>query len=473
MSLEHRAKKWAPVFRNSDATTNSAALPATPPRIGRLAVQVGLAFALAMGVAGGIAFLAARYQLMQEADEALAHESRKLILKGYPNDSATLAQRVIARRAQKILASRGHIVYAPDGRLLADGLDIPPLPDGYAETIYRDHSRKWHQGRALSLRLPDGGHLVIVEHSEVDATMREMMLIGLIALIVVGGLAGVTAAWVLTRQIAQRLDLSVGAADAIAQGDLSRRISLDGLDGIFATQAGSLNHMLDRMEQMVRSQRHFASHLAHDLRTPLTRLRGLLQAEADAATTDRPLLDKAERECRSIIAIFDALLRLSEIEAGRRPTAMAPLALDEAILDVAETMEPVIADAGSQLALAPLPPATVLADAGLVQQLLVNLLDNIALHTPAGTQASVALAVERHEATITIADNGPGILPPERERVVRPYESGKPTPRRDNSMGSGLGLAIAQAIMRFHNGALELVDNRPGLMVRLRFPVSN
>ncbi|WP_343611581.1 HAMP domain-containing sensor histidine kinase [Novosphingobium sp.] len=451
----------------------AAAFPAPPPRIGRLAVQVGLAFALAMSVAGGIAFLAARYQLMNEADEALAHESRKLILKGYPNDSATLAQRVIARRAQKILASRGHIVYGPDGRLLADGLDIPPLPDGYAETIYRDHSHKWHQGRALSQRLPDGGRLVIVEHSEVDATMREMMLIGLIALVVAGGLGGIGAAWLLTRQIARRLDLSVSTADAIAQGDLSRRVSLEGLDGIFATQAASLNHMLDRMEQMMRSQRQFASHLAHDLRTPLTRLRGLLQA--DASHTDaagRQLLDKAERECRSIISIFDALLRLSEIEAGRHPTAMAPLALDEVILDVAETMEPVIADAGSHLALAPLPPAMVMADPGLVQQLLVNLLDNIALHTPAGTRASVALAVEHEQATITIADNGPGIVPPDRERVVRPFERGHDTLRRDNTMGSGLGLAIAQAIMRFHNGALELADNRPGLMVRLRFPVS-
>jgi signal transduction histidine kinase len=114
----------------------------------------------------------------------------------------------------------------------------------------------------------------------------------------------------------------------------------------------------------------------------------------------------------------------------------------------------------------------VMADPGLVQQLLVNLLDNIALHTPAGTRASVALAVEHEQATITIADNGPGIVPPDRERVVRPFERGHDTLRRDNTMGSGLGLAIAQAIMRFHNGALELADNRPGLMVRLRFPVS-
>lgn len=437
------------------------------PAIGRMAVQFGLAFALAMGLAGGIAFLAARHQLDTEADEALAHESRKLILADQPNDSAALAPRILARRQQKILASRGHVLYAPDGRLLVGGLDIPPLPDGYADAVYRDHSRKWHEGRALTLRLSDGGHLVIVEHSEVGQTMREMLATGILALVVAGGLAGLGAAWMLTAQIARRLDLSVAAADAIAQGDLSRRIPLDGLDGIFAAQALSLNHMLDRMEQMVRSQRHFASHLAHDLRTPLTRLRGLLQSGDPA---DRPLLDKAERECRSIIAIFDALLRLSEIEAGRRPTAMAPLALDDMIADVAETMEPVIADAGSRLALSPLPPATVLADAGLVQQLLVNLLDNIALHTPAGTRASLALAVAHEEATITIADDGPGIPTSDHARMLHPYERG--AGRRDGRTGSGLGLAIAQAIMRFHNGALELVDNRPGLMVRLRFPVN-
>jgi signal transduction histidine kinase len=141
---------------------------------------------------------------------------------------------------------------------------------------------------------------------------------------------------------------------------------------VFAAQAQSLNQMLDRMEDMVNAQRQFASNLAHDLRTPLTRLRGLLAGE-DAGSAR--LLDRAERECRSIIAIFDALLRLSEIEAGRHPTALAPLALGPVIEDVAETMEPVIADAGSRLELGELASAEIRADTGLVQQLLVNLLE--------------------------------------------------------------------------------------------------
>jgi signal transduction histidine kinase len=455
------------------------ALAQAPLPIGRLAMQFGLAFALAMAVAGGIAFFVARHQLIAEDEATLLHERAKLIRPGQSDLSGELVARIAHRTTSKFMQSRGLMLYAPDGRLLAGRLTMPdPLPpEGFSQTVYRDATPKWHAARALSTRLSDGGHLIIVIHSEIGQSMRKMLVTGLLVLMAAGCMAGTAAAWVLTAQIARRLDHAVNTADAIASGDLSHRIPLAGLDGIFATQATSLNHMIDRMEQMVRSQRQFASHLAHDLRTPLTRLKGLLQAEP-VQQDMRQVLDKAERECRSIIAIFDALLRLSEIEAGRRPTAMAPLALDEMIGDVAETMEPVIADAGSQLTLvAPggQPPATVLADAGLIQQLLVNLLDNVALHTPAGTRASIALAVEAREAVITLADDGPGIAPPDRERVTRPFEQGHgatgPGRRAGGHQGSGLGLAIAQAIMRFHNGTLELADNHPGLAVSLRFPL--
>lgn len=430
--------------------------------MGRLAWQFGLAFALAMAVAGGIAFLVARHQLLTDQDEALTHERSKLILPGQPNDSHAIAARISARLARKALSSRTNMLYAPDGRLLAGRLEMAEPGDGFSAILYRDGSPKWHRGRALSLRLADGARLVIVEHTAIDENLREMALTGLVVLMVVGGLAGVGAAWALTTQIARRLEHTVATADAITRGDLSRRVPLAGLDGIFAHQADNLNHMLDRMAQMAGSQRQFASHLAHDLRTPLTRLQDLLQDTADEAQ-----MEKARRECGSIIAIFEALLRLSEIEAGRRPTAMSPLALDEMIADVAETMEPVIADAGSHLACSHAAPTTVLADAGLVQQLLVNLLDNVALHTPAGTQASMALTRGEHEAVITIADNGPGIAPDQHARVIHPFERGE-----TRTSGSGLGLAIAQAIMRFHNGTLELIDNRPGLAVCLRFPMS-
>jgi len=103
-----------------------------------------------------------------------------------------------------------------------------------------------------------------------------------------------------------------------------------------------------------------------------------------------------------------------------------------------------------------------------LQQLLVNLLDNIALHTPASTQARITLQREGDCAVVILADNGPGIAAQERHRVIRPFERGQASAQS----GSGLGLAIAQAIMRFHQGTLELADNQPGLTVRLRFPLA-
>ena len=436
------------------------------PPIGRLAMQFGLAFALAMGAAGGIAFLTARHQLMDELDEQLAHERDKLIVPGAANDSAALKQRILARRARKLITNRGNLLYAPDGHAVLGGLDLAPPPTGFSEITFRDGSPKWHSGRALAVRLPDGGRLVVVAHSDIATNMREMLASGIVALMTMASLAGVAATWVLAHQISGRLGRTLAAADAIAKGNLNRRIPMTGLDGIFAEQAASLNHMLDRMEQMLRSQRQFASHLAHDLRTPLTRLRGdLRDCRPLVGSQGLGALERAERECRSIIAIFDALLRLSEIEAGAAPTAMAPLALAAMIEDVAETMEPVIADAGSTLTIGKLAPAHVLADRGLMQQLLVNLIENIALHTPAGTSATLNLAQEGDWAVVTISDNGPGIAPDARARVIQPFERGTGALKS----GNGLGLAIAQAIMRFHHGRLELADNQPGLAVRLYF----
>ena len=242
------------------------------------------------------------------------------------------------------------------------------------------------------------------------------------------------------------------------------------LDGMFAVQAASFNRMLDRMEDMMRAQRQFASNLAHDLRTPLTRLRGLLAGRSGGEIpSDNRLIERAERECASIMAIFDALLRLSEIEAGRHPTAMQPLDLADVIKDVTETMEPVFADGGRTLDVGPLEQVTVIADAALLQQLLLNLLENVALHTPEGTAARISLFADPGgDAVLRVADDGPGLAEKDRLRLIRPFERGA----TGKSAGSGLGLAIARAIVDFHGGNLHLGDAAPGLAVEIRLPAT-
>ena len=441
------------------------------PRMGRLPLGFGLALALAMAVAGGFVYFVAGVQLTAEVDESLAHERNHLLPPGAPTDTAALAARVTAIEAHRWISDRGHLLFDHAGQRILGRVDMPMPALGYSDVRYRDVGVKLHSGRALCVPLPDGGHLVIVAHSEIGEIMRQMVLPAVIGVVLVAGIAALTGSHLFAHMIAQRIARAQSAADTIARGDLSGRIPLDGLDGIFAEQALSLNRMLDRMAEMVHSHRQFASHLAHDLRTPLTRLKGLLAEELATAPGERAtLVERADRECASIIAIFDSLLRLSEIEAGSHPVGLQPLALRPVIEDIAETMEPVIADAGSLLSLGQLDQATVLADLGLVQQLLVNLLENIALHTPQGTRARISLGHDaaRGEAVISIADNGPGLAVAERARVIQPFARGVSTPSRQ---GSGLGLAIAEAIMRFHGGTLELADAAPGLAVILRLPL--
>jgi len=439
---------------------------AAAPRIGRLSIQFGLAFALAMAMAGGLLYIVARHQLYANVEQSLRREQARVLPAGRPRSAQAAAQQIVALRSLRVVSEKGHMIYRADGQILWGRLQMATVPDGFSQVQFRDGRPDWRQGMALATTLDDHSRLVIVDHSEVLDDLAAILPVAGLVLALAGCALGLLATWLFSALIAQRLHRTLETADAIARGDLSQRIPDSGLDGVFAQQVASLNRMIDRMADMVASQRAFSSHLAHDLRTPLTRLRGLLaQDSAHCNPAGALLAERAERECRSIIAIFDALLRLSEIEAGRHPTALERVDLAVVVEDAFETMEPVIADAGSSLSLGAITPVAVRADNSLLQQLLVNLLENIALHTPANTYATLALSRIGAEAIITIADNGPGIAQSEFARLVQPFERGMGAERA----GSGLGLAIAQAIMRFHHGTLELVDNCPGVMVRLRF----
>lgn len=438
--------------------------------IGRLAIQFGTLFALAMLAMGLVVFLVAQQRISRRIDDALEYHSAKYLAAehGQVASSAVVAGRIEAWQRQKALSERTYILFAPDGRLMAGRLRIPPPPQGFSQVRYVSRAHVVHKGRALATRLPDGALFAVVQHSEAAESLQAMLPWMVLAIFACALLAGLAVTTLFARQTALRLAETQAAADAIARGDLSRRIATDRLDGMFAEQAASLNRMLDRMAELVNAQRQFSSALAHDLRTPLARLRGLLAtARPDGEAQSDGLIERAERECASVIAIFDALLRLAELESGRHPTAVAPLDLGSLVADVAETMEPVLADHGGTLRLTRLDDAVVRADAGLVNQLLVNLLENVATHTPPGTTAT--LRVERADtgAVVILADDGPGLGAADRSRVVRPFERGAESAGR---RGSGLGLSIAQAILRFHGGTLALADNAPGLEVRMTFP---
>lgn len=422
---------------------------------------------LAMGV---IVFLVAEERIAQRIDDALQVHVTKFLrpIATGPATDADIIARIQEWQVRKMMSERTYLLYDRAGRLVAGRLDLAAPRPGYSNVLFMGGGRSVQKGRALATRTADGGLFVVVQHSEAAASLRALLPSMVAAIFVSALLVGLAATILFARLTATRLAQTQAAAGAIAQGDLSRRIPSDRLDGMFAVQAESLNRMLDRMEDMVLAQRQFSSHLAHDLRTPLTRLRGLLTAETAEADRAR-LLDRAERECASIIMIFDALLRLAEIEAGSHPSAVRNLPLREMLEDIADTMEPVIADAGCTLELGHLEPVMVRGDADLINQMIVNLLENVATHTPTGTRATLSLQRAGRYALIAIDDDGPGLADGERDRVLLPFERGKASGLR---RGNGLGLAITRAIVRFHEGSLELADNGPGLKVQIRIPAT-
>lgn len=440
--------------------------------VGRLAIQFGAAFAIAMSAMGLVVLVVAERSISARIDSALAYHSAKFIgeAAGGTDPEQRLAAHIGEWQRRKVISERTYILYDRSGRRIAGRLALPRPAPGFSEVLFKGGGKSWQKGRALARVLPGGGTFVVVQHSEAAASLRALLPAIVAAIFASAVTSGLLATFLFARLTAQRLVETQAAADAIAAGDLTRRIATGRLDGVFAAQAASLNRMLDRMEEMVRLQRHFTGALAHDLRTPLTRLRGMLSAELAQDGADRTrLIERAERECAAVIATFDALLRLAEIESGRHPTAMAPLCLADLVEEMAETMEPVIADHGGTLLTGWIEPAPIRGDVGLLNQLLVNLLENIATHTPAGTRATLSLTREQGSAVICLADNGPGLPADERERVLLAFERGRAAaPYR----GSGLGLAIAQAIVRFHGGRLTLADNAPGLQVRIVLPLA-
>lgn len=443
-------------------------------RLGKLAPQFGIIFVLAMLLAGGAVLLFTQRELEAMVDQSLIDDIAR-ISAPIGARSATVAQiadRVRQRERERSISEVGHALMAADGRRVAGMVRVAGVAQGFSDIKFRENAPRIRDGRALAVMLPGGAMLVAVAHSEIAEDMERIMW-PVLLLTSAGALAtGLGASFMFGRMIADRLSSIRFAADAIVAGDLSRRVPVRRLDGLFAEQARSFNRMLDRIEELMANVRQFSADIAHDLRTPITRIHTFLDEakRGGSAARDRAI-DQARRECASILGIFDALLRLSEIEAGRRRVNVRPVALAALVEDVVETMEPALADRGQSLRIGPLDPVTAMADPDLLNQLIVNLLENVAHHTPRGTVAVVSLTADVTSgfARICVADDGPGIAAADHDRVLRRFV------RLDgarSSAGNGLGLAIADAVARFHGGSLTLNDNRPGLIVCLSLPAT-
>jgi signal transduction histidine kinase len=280
---------------------------------------------------------------------------------------------------------------------------------------------------------------------------------------------GIGGGLLLSAAFLRRVDMITRTADAIIDGDLSRRIERTGSGDDFDHLSATLNVMLDRIAGLMENLRQVSNDIAHDLRTPLTRLRQDLE---EAKTRDltaagyKRVVEGAVAEADVLLETFSALLRIAQIEAGTRRSAFRMVDLSDVVHTVAEAYAPAVEESGRVLRAEIADGVQINGDRGLLSQLFVNLVENALRHTPAGTTITLRLSRSGAAALAEVADTGSGIPEDERGRVFRRFYR---LERSRTTAGSGLGLSTVAAIVELHHAAIELLDNKPGLRVVIRF----
>lgn len=332
----------------------------------------------------------------------------------------------------------------------------------------------------MSITLSDGRRLLIARDVEEQRRFIERVRLLFVAgfgLLVIIGLVGGLAA---SRLILRRIAGITATVESIMSGDLSRRVNSSGTGDELDDLARNLNAMLDRIEQLMAGLREISDNIAHDLKTPLNRLRNRAEAvlrDARTAGDYREGLGRTIEEADEIIKTFNALLLIARLEAGAVDESMEAFDLTALVRDVVELYEPHAEENRRKLTFIAHGEFDVRANRQLVGQAVANLLDNaIKYGGPSfeqkmcgGTEIEVALTRAGDHVEVAIADHGPGIPDLDRERALKRFvrlEESRTQP------GTGLGLSLVAAVVRLHKGSVRLEDNRPGLRVVLTLPVS-
>ncbi|SFK44869.1 sensor histidine kinase [Methylocapsa palsarum] len=350
---------------------------------------------------------------------------------------------------------------------------------GITETIYQptDGSTERHWALARIFPLPGGYRLLVGHDLQEGETLRKILggalLTSLFWLVVIGTLGGL---WV-SRRVLNRVDAINANARTIVAGDLSGRLPLAGTGDELDRLVQNLNAMLERISELMAGLKEVSDNIAHDLKTPLTRLRVAAEQALRLGKTPedyRSALEKVLDESDRLIQIFDALLKIARAEAGAGREGMVDFNASAVTLDVGELYEPLAEEKGIVLRTTSEPNLCLRGSRELVGQAVANLVDNALKYGAVDNVAdrTVYLQAARRcgNVEISVADRGPGIAEKDRTRVLDRFvrlENARSRP------GSGLGLSLVAAVARLHNGTVRIEDNNPGLRVVLSIPLAS
>ena len=448
-------------------------LPTRPTRLWQTAIfRLAIVYALIFGAGGAALLVALDFGIARVAEQELEDSlrSQMAIMRADANLEGGMALVGVLRGHHESgdPSPYNYFVLTPDGTRFNAGLpDTIPTEEGlHRISVPSANARPGVGNEIMDLmilveRARDGTLMGVARNTsqldELGAGLHRVALvggIGLTVLAVVGGLA-------LGSMVLKRLQRVNAAADRIMGGDSTKRLPSVGFGREFDALVSSLNQMLDRLDHAMVTLRRFSSDLAHDLRTPLTRLRNTLEETPPTLKpAERAWAERGIAEIDDALDVLSSLLRIAQIEGADSRAAFALVDLNTIAESVIDAYSPAAEEGGHHLVDRREPAAMVLGDAALLKQLLANLVDNAIRHTPPGTTVRVEIASDGPNVTLAIADNGPGVPAAElgnlTKRLYR-LDRSRTTP------GSGLGLTLAKAIAELHGTTLTLSDNTPGL----------
>ena len=382
-------------------------------------------------------------------------------------------------RRSELESNHVYLFTNPLGRRLAGNLSALPVAatggSGWIDFSYAVETGQGLEHRAARAYYSEiaGGYRVVIGR-DVDELRQfggiiRTSLLWAVAITLVLGLSG---GLLTSRNFLRRIDQITGTSRTIMAGDLSERMPVSGTGDELDRLASNLNAMLDQIERLMAGMQEISTNVAHDLRTPLSRLKARAEDALRSGSADdhRQALEQVLEETDRLLATFNALLAIARAEAGQVGEKLQPVEAGSVVREVAELYEPSVEEAGGRLAVNADGQHWVRADRELLAQALANLIDNAMKYGTdgaTGPDISVSVGEANAHVTIEVADRGPGIPEPEREHVKERFVRLEPSRTRP---GSGLGLSLVTGIMKLHRGRLELTGNAPGLRARLVLP---
>ncbi len=442
----------------------------------RFAALYVAVFTVSTLVLGVTVFVEARSALQRQMTARIENEV-SLLSEKYRSDGlapliAAIGQRVGGARALE------YLLESPAGGYLAGNMPaMAGLKPGWTSIAVphaTDDPENTEQIHVLAAELGGGMLLAVGRGQEELEELEEAIASALAWTVGIAGALGIVGGALVGNAFLRRVDTIVRTADAIVEGDLARRVPLRGTGDDFDRLASTLNRMLDRIAVLMDALRQVSSDVAHDLRTPLTRLYQHLEAartHAGSSTEYEASIDAALAEVQALLDTFSALLRIAQVEGRSDRPLFARVNLSALMETVVDAYRPDAENSGYRLVSAIVPDIFVTGDQELLTQAVANLLENALRHTPPGTRIEARL-LDHGEAGVVLAveDDGPGVAEAELPRLTGRFYRGQ---RSRTAPGNGLGLSLVSAIAELHEATLSLSAMSPGFRAEIVIPCKN